>query len=141
MATFRVGDLIKEQPDGSRALQTTLTGSNVEKVELIYSANAGMIPTGTTVEVTPGIDLYKYDMFFIQFLPLGARTYDVQYAPRRGDTDIAISTTTILSIQNTASNQVSERYPVKGLKGGFRVINRTDVDHEFGTIFVFGVRL
>src|SRR5690554_2817771 len=32
MATFRVGDLIKEQPDGSRALQTTLTGSIVENI-------------------------------------------------------------------------------------------------------------
>ena len=38
MATFRVGDLIKEQPDGSRALQTTLTGSdNVVKAELTGS--------------------------------------------------------------------------------------------------------
>ena len=42
MATFRVGDLIKEQPDGSRALQTQLTGSNnVVKAEL----------TGSNVEV------------------------------------------------------------------------------------------
>src|SRR5690554_6799863 len=60
MATFRVGDLIKEQPDGSRALQTQLTGSNVEDgipisnhksivQEILFDSS---VPGGSHVDVT-----------------------------------------------------------------------------------------
>lgn len=148
MATFRVGDLIKEQPDGSRALQTTLTGSdNVVKAELtgsnievIADVSNIEVPTGVTGLAIQHLDISKYKYFFVQFLPGGADKYTVQMRPNRGDETVAFTLTNIYKNETGTMNRILGKVEVNCLSASFYIINEMDNDHTFGRMIVLGVR-
>lgn len=121
-------------------LDTQLTGSNAENVELIAGAQDMFVPTGTSLQVIDLVKVSEYNFFFVQMIPVGGDEYRVTFRPTRGDTSGSLMEYEILKVSSSASNQTSKRFEVNGLKLSFYLENQMDIDHTFRSLYVFGVR-
>lgn len=115
-----------------------LTGS---KVELIAMVSYLTIPTGTNVNVISGFSADRYNSIFVQIRPRGAKKYRISYRPVIGtQPSSSLLEMTILDIEGSAANRVSEYFLVMGLYGSIYLENNTSTDHSFGDIALYGVK-
>lgn len=133
--------------DGSTPANTQLTGSNVEdglpvedisnNIEMIYSETEFTCPANS-FKLLDYIDVSKFKDFFIHFVPNGLAEYSIYYYIKRPN-GFTLTRRKVTDI-STSSNGVTDRFTINSITSAIAIENKTDIDHVFGEIWLFGVR-
>ena|SRR5690625_1646943 len=115
-------------------LPTQVTGSNVE---VIFSETDFVCPANSYKRLDY-VDISDFKEFYIHYVPGGLSDYGIHYYLRRPNDSVLLRD--VVMERNSSSNGMTDRFNMNSISAAVSIHNKTEEDHAFSEIYLFGVK-
>lgn len=117
-----------------KPLDTQVTGSNVE---VIFSETDFVCPANSYKRLDY-VDISDFKEFYIHYVPGGLSDYGIHYYLRRPNDSVLLRD--VVMERNSSSNGMTDRFNMNSISAAVSIHNKTEEDHAFSEIYLFGVK-